>query len=506
MAAASGPCISEVQAAVDVTIAKSELRNAADHEGAKATLESCWLASGMLQDASAFLDVGRQIQEDSQQLEEEAVAAAVARRLPGLQEHVTRGVRSLEQVAKRLLANIAEGKLLPADDLEALNVAIGAIEQPYPLIKSDAIPKQLLNAEPGSKLYPHLIKKIEVVCKRSALDIEQRCSDALRGQLLQAGLDPDLDHQRQNIASDYRSSFEKHALKYTSLLSLSDHSPVFASIPTEGTPSAPAWKVFTWNVLEFPKSDDCGCGSRSITDGVNPVCGQLISALNNRKRKRADEHSMLLSGMSLKPVINYHVDAVVDLVRCALADARADVAMLQELNRETVARLREACESSGLHYTFSPARDDESKCDAITAVISNMPLTEHKNVTVQEGNKIRQFAAGKISSTWFVSCHMPMDESQARKKKGGTAVTCDGDVAAKAVNKIIEEVFVKSCAKQLVIGGDWNTDLRLFFDRLSKPEAKLERCGKTVSLHAPPHDVGTCLGVGWPIDGFLRVS
>eukprot|EP00929_Paragymnodinium_shiwhaense_P091231 TRINITY_DN51252_c0_g1_i1.p1 TRINITY_DN51252_c0_g1~~TRINITY_DN51252_c0_g1_i1.p1 ORF type:complete len:481 (-),score=108.38 TRINITY_DN51252_c0_g1_i1:17-1459(-) len=452
-------------------------------------VDASWQAPGCLAKAAAFVDEVKGLQAACDTEVAAAVDAALDALRPSVKEHTERTFPGLAAVAAELLDAISKNAALPRERLEALNKAVELIEQPYPSTKSDALPEQLLAAEQGSKLYPGLVKKVEAVCKRLASDVEKRCLEALRSKLAAGGVDLQLDEKCAQSRQRAEEAFQKLTERSSDVLRLSDHCPVLLPKVT-ATES-----LLTWNVLEFPSAES----KKPTIDGINPVVGQILAALN---RKGADDHSILLRSMSLEAIAAQHVAFVVAFVMETLK-TRADIVLLQELNHETVAQLRSICSENAWGCVFSGANDEDGKCDAITAVLSRRTFDEQSQMSVQEGKKVRQFAAGRLSDTWFVSCHMPMDESQAKKKKG-VAGSCDGEIAARGVRQAIDEFLLGKDAKQLVIGGDWNTDLRLLHEKLTG--ATVERCDKELTLHCPAAGTVTALGVEWPIDGALCIS
>lgn len=382
-----------------------------------------------------------------------------------------------------LLPRITSKEALPQDAVLALDAALEAGERPYgPPRKSDRIPEQLLKAEPGGKLYPNLVKKVEAVCTRGREEVQRRCREALAEQLLQGGQQEALDTARREAAEERATALQQGIERHALALAQSDHQPVAERLALE---EQDPLHLLSWNVLEFPSIG----ASKPVVDGVGPYCDQLQKSLD---RKGSEEKQLLLDAMTSEPVISRHYELVLQEIRDALVVRGVAAALLQEVSTELGGRLTEVCAQQGWDICLSAANEDPGKCDAITAIISREPLDEKDAVVVQENKKVRSFAAARLGTTWLVSCHVPHEEVS---KKKGEAKGGNVEVACRVLRQLAERLPpgapgpAAAPATALAAVGDLNADVRAVAAQLGVP------------LLAPAG--ATQLGIAEPIDGVL---
>eukprot|EP00928_Gymnodinium_smaydae_P017647 TRINITY_DN16750_c0_g1_i3.p2 TRINITY_DN16750_c0_g1~~TRINITY_DN16750_c0_g1_i3.p2 ORF type:complete len:500 (-),score=122.93 TRINITY_DN16750_c0_g1_i3:124-1623(-) len=403
--------------------------------------------SGFLDRALALLAAQR----DAEQTAVEAILRARAATLRGHAEAAFATMRrAAEQLEPRLKLEPPEP--LPAEALGALNEAVLGIEGRYGVsAKADAIPAQLLSAQPGTRLYPNLVKKVDALCARDLAEVERREVEACRTQLLAGGADAALDSRRTELTAERDAAMRTLIADSVGVLSLSDHLPIEREIAI-GPRSASPLRLLTWNVMEFPLP-----GAKDpVLDGVSPYCDMMLKFLD---RKGTDERTSLLQALTSDAVIEEHYRAVERRVQEALEAGGVDAVLLQEINGALQARLTERCSEKGWSACFSSANGDPSKCDAITAILAKEPFDEQTQVEIQENKKVRNFAAVRRGSVWIVSCHVPMASGKKGQESGE-------EVAARVAGQLY--TFARSraaasgddSASELVIGGDWNANLR----------------------------------------------
>jgi len=462
---------------------------------------------------AVFLDEALACVAELRLAEEEALSAVVGQHAAELRNHAEQTFAAVAAAADQLLPSLDAGEPLQASSLCALNAAVRAGELRWgDNTKSDAIPEQLLAAEPGSKLYPNLLKKVRALCSRDLPAIEFRGTDSFKSQLLQGGVDIGLDARRSELGVARSQNMHRLFVNHALALSPSDHMPVHVTVPV-GAGVRPL-SVLSWNVLEFPRAG----ASQPVLDGVSPYCDGLLKAL---ERKGGEERSLLLEAMSSEPVVLRHSDHVLEVVRRSMEGGAAaagttaaavDVALLQEIGGDFRERaLEEWCGRRGWCAYISSGSGDSSKCDAATGIVSKEAFDEMKEVAIEENKKVRYFAAVRKGITWLVSCHVPLVTGKKNSLQEDSAV-----VGARVLERLWDQLLGAAHGRdrhgeELVVGGDFNADVREVCKRVaaSPPEGCSE---VTLHMPPPPHAASsgaqprpTCFGVEWPIDGVLHL-
>jgi len=410
--------------------------------------------------------------------QESAIVAAMARHEDLVRSNVQEMEAAAELARTKLLPAAKEGQALSLDELKSVNQKIAAVEGPalpgVAASRTETFTEALLRGvEPGSKLYPALVKKVETFANRTTEDFKTRETERLRARLLAGKVDAELDDELQRIQSEHDTALTTALSKYTESFALSDHLQVQHSIPVAG--SKPLI-VGSWNVLEYPGE------SNPVMNGVRPVIDILVRGLELQKADVATVSAALVKLVCTKEVCKYHTDMVLDYIKTTLGSGACQVVLLQEVNLDEQKAILDLCSKEGWHGHFSSAIEDKGQCDAMTAVICKEPFDEVGEIEVKRNNKRRNFAAARLGSCWIVSCHLPLL----------TTVKEVEDLSMSFGSyplKIIQQVWAKfgmqnPAVKTVVIGGDWNAPIR---DRISLFKEHLPDGCEDVSLQAPPH-------------------
>mmetsp|Transcript_123401 Transcript_123401/g.242079 ORF Transcript_123401/g.242079 Transcript_123401/m.242079 type:complete len:234 (-) Transcript_123401:56-757(-) len=229
---------------------------------------------------------------------------------------------------------------------------------------------------------------------------------------------------------------------------------------------------------------------------------------------------MLLNAMCTYGVLKQHLDLVVGTVRHALSQdgpnsTGAFVVLLQEVSEELRAALSEECRAQSWFCSFSDSAQVPGKCDAITCIISRHPMEDGGQVVIEENGKARRLAVARWGQTWIASCHVPHEPSKGKSiaQKVGSAPGSmqseigNADAGARVLASLAER-FMGDGATSIVVGGDWNADVREVAQvarRLLQEGAEgADSSGLALELFAP--DGATHMGVEVPIDGILVVQ
>lgn len=424
----------------------------------------------------AFMDEATRVDEEFRQLWRETVDSFQRQREPELKEHAAEVQGAVMNLAKELLPKVQAQEPLPLELLQQLNAAVQRFESRYSgaLGKSDLLPEQLLTAAPGSKLYPGLLKKVEAICHRSIADFEQREVDTFRAWLQQGAHVADFDTKVKALSEDRESKIKRLVEMHQDCLVQSDHLPLIDEVQLGDGHI----KVMIWNTLEFPSLN-----SSPVTDGILPYCSEVTATL---ERKTAEERALLLGALCSEAAIRGHIDLIWTKVRDFLEDCDG-VVLLQEANKDVVAKVKEECDQRRWTALFSQANENSSKCNAITGIVSKQPFDQEAQVEVAENKKLRFFMAARQQDTWFVSCHVPLVVGKT------VAPKANEDLATKVLEQIASDL---PGARTLVAGGDWNADVYEVASR--KPT------GRPLRLYAPSGR--TAFGNHHTIDGVFCLS
>ncbi|CAK0898232.1 unnamed protein product [Prorocentrum cordatum] len=283
----------------------------------------------MLASAGSFLDEAQLLLRSASEQEEEAVADTISEFASELEGRARDMLNHTREAAALVLPLVRASQPLPLELLERLIAHIHTIESHYgPCNKSDVLPAPLLRAEPGSKLYPSLARKLEAVCGRSIADLRGREIERFRARLLKGSFHRAFDERRSALANETAASKDLLFAAYAEYLSHSDHTPVGEIVHLE---TLGPMKVTTWNVLEFP----CLGSLEPVFDGVRPVCDAILKGLG---RKDAECMNILLDAVRSDVVINRHTERVLSFAQYELMHCGTDVLLLQEVNE----RVRES--------------------------------------------------------------------------------------------------------------------------------------------------------------------
>lgn len=446
-----------------------------------------------LQHVRSFLDEGQSILKKAREEEEEAVAAVMLECDAELKRLARDMFKHIEEASAALLPLVEGSKPVPRERLESLNDGIRIIESHFgPCSKSDAVPENLLNAEPGSKLYPGLVKKVETVCSRSLAEMESREVERFQAHLWKSGFHQVFDEKRAAIAATMSDGKRKLFEKYAPHLSESDHLPVHDTMSFGKFGSI---KISTWNTLEFPAMRS----ANPVFDGVRPVCDEFLRELD---RKGVDCMNLLLEALSSDVVINCHTERILSFVRDVLTAEGSDIVFLQEIGESVKPRIVELCQSKGWSSHFSAKNDDPKKCDAITAIISKQAFDEVAEMEVSRNNKIRTFAAARFSSCWVVSVHLPLSTTGKDKEDLSGSF---GSYSFRILQELFQRFGNGNDNTVVIAGGDWNAPIRNTTIKIATSH-RPAGCS-SLSLYAP--DCGTSFHdflldeVCSPIDGFF---
>jgi exonuclease III len=355
------------------------------------------------------------------------------------------------------------------------------------MAKSDTIPTNLMMAQPGQKLYPNLVKKVEALCARTTAELEQREREGFRNQLLRGGQNPALDSQRADLEARLKQMKQTLVQKYAQILSQSDHLPVYKTVPAGGQNLS----IMTWNVMEFPKA-----GQAMVMDGLMPMIDLVIKNLARGKEDR----QALMDALSSEIVIGQHCVQMLNMISDAFESRGVDVVVLQELGTDTQAQLTQLCIQKGWQACFSAGNPDPMKLDAITGIVSKKSFDEEKisqiagqeakrGIEVTENKKSRLFAAVRIGTAWIVSCHILLGQQTTEEQKQ--------DVGARMAQVVSQQCIHHGSGYMLICVGDWNADVNGVKNRLmyNMPYG----CSQ-VTVHT---DAKTALGAAFPTDGMI---
>mmetsp|Transcript_33351 Transcript_33351/g.84948 ORF Transcript_33351/g.84948 Transcript_33351/m.84948 type:complete len:492 (+) Transcript_33351:62-1537(+) len=427
----------------------------------------------LLAAARSFLDEGQLLLREARQRQEEAIVAVISEQDAEMKGRAKDMFGIIEEVGAVLLPLIRESKPLPKETLTTLNAGLRSIESHYGACsKSDVLPDPLLKAEPGSRMYPSLVKKVEAVCGRSFGELESREIERCRAHILQGGSHKAFDAQRAEFAAALSSRKRVLFEKYAQELSQSDHIQVHQQVPLGRDGSI---SMVTWNVLEFP-----GLRAQDLVfDGVRPVCDMLAKYLG---RKDAESTSLLLEAVSSDAVIYCHIERVKAFVHDSMTEHGIDIVLLQEIGAGVKECISDMCKRSGWKVHFSTKNDDAKKCDAMTAIVTKRAFDAVTEIEVQRNNKIRHFAAARFSSTWVVSCHLPLTTVPKEKEDLSASF---GSYSMKVLQQIWRRFGHSQSAGdklEVVIGGDWNAPIR---NTIKIAIAHPPEACESISLYAP---------------------
>lgn len=444
----------------------------------------------------ALLDEATLFLADSRSEEAEAVAAALRDFDAELDSQAQEMFRHIQHMSTTILPLAQASQPLDMHMLEALNMHIRSIESHFGSHtgKSDALPDSLLGAKPGSKLYPSLVKKLEAINSRSLAEVRSREAERCRARLLCGGLHQSLDERRRLLAESAAARRAQIASQFAPELSDSDHLPVYESLQQGGRGLV---RMVTWNVLEFPCPQSSSV--EQVYDGVRPVCDMLLRSVD---RKGEENMSVMLGVLGSDAAIIRHTERVLAFVRKMLADSgNADIVLLQEVGEPIRESLVDLCVSNGWSAHFSTKISDPKRCDAMTAILARCSFDEVAEYEVQRNNKIRNFAAARLGTTWVVSVHLPLFSGQKKEKEDLSG--SHGSYILKVLHQLWQH-FGRLEGTEVLAGGDWNEELRQALELASAHPP--EGC-RSISLHAP--DCETTLNdflddrsLG-PIDGFF---
>jgi hypothetical protein len=410
-------------------------------------------------------------------LEEETNNAVLAQYEPTVQQHAAEIDAMVSALRSDLIPRVQAQAPFPLESLDALNTSYQACELRYGIKRSELIPANLLTAQPGSKLYPSLSKKVEVLCNRDLDALAKRERENLKKWLLQGGNHPDLDAQRKALEMNAKQNTQAILVKHAASITPSDHQPVVKTVPLAGGVQS---TIMCWNLMEYPQANRAE-GTCAVIEGVVPLVDLVVKNLQSPK----DERQIMLDAFFSDDIINQHTSQVLQQIRDAF-DRGTEVAMLQEVGKDIQAHLQALCTERGWHVCFSSGNDDPNKCYAATAVLSSRPFEEQTQVEFLEGKKARVFAAVRQGATWFVSCHVPLSNQSTEEAKQ--------DVGVRLLQEMSQR-FLHGCA--LVTGGDWNSDVNGVRNRIS---AGLPYGCQDVQVHT---DNKTCFGADFPPDGII---
>jgi len=427
----------------------------------------------------AFLDEAKASKASFTQQEEQALAAVLAQYGPNLKQGATETFTAVSAAAAKLLPLARTGAAMPPDALGELNNAVQACETRYAVPKSETIPPNLMSAQPGSKLYPGLVKKVETLCGRTIEQLEQRESDALKAMLTRGGAHPGFDAQKADLEARSKQMMQSLHQKHAPILGESDHVPVYKTLPA----GAKAVSIMAWNVMEFPRAGRAP-GQDPVIEGLVPLCDLVIKHLG-----RKDDRASLLEAMTSEAVIQQHSTQALNVVRDALEVRGMEVVLLQEVGGDMQAKLEELCRQRGWTSLFAAGNADPNKCDAIAGIISKMPFDEQMQVEFQEetSKKIRHFPAVRQGTAWLISCHVPLGKQTTEDQKQGVGVKLIQDMSQR---------FFRS-GTVLIIGGDWNADVNGI---KNKTADHIPYGCSQVSVFT---DSQTTHGAAFPVDGML---
>eukprot|EP00435_Cladocopium_sp_Y103_P017003 s1695_g4.t1 len=298
------------------------------------------------------------------------------------------------------------------------------------------------------------------------LATESEITSHLQAWLQKGANDANFDVQiKQHL--DQKSSKVKELSKVQQeCLVQSDHLPVLERVQL-GELSETV-NVLVWNTLEFPSLNT----ETLVVDGISPYCSEIVR-----------ERALLLEAMSSEPVILGHTMHIWSKICDALSADSSAVVLLQELNHDVANKARYCLETArdcaemvrhvkavimrSWTALFSHANQDSSKCNAITAIVSQQAFEETTQVEIVENKKTRFFMAARRKETWFVSCHVPLVTGKklppginedrpeaARLSRGPEKLPVFQDVATKVLEQLVGELL--SPGKILIAGGDWN--------------------------------------------------
>jgi len=451
----------------------------------------------MVQATGALMEEATLFLASSHSEEEEALDAALHDFDAEMDSQAQEMLTHIQQVSATVLPLAHASHPLDMHMLEALNEHIRGIESHFGANagKSDALPDSLLGAKPGSKLYPGLVKKLETICGRSLAELRGREAERCRAQLIRGGLHQSLDARRKLLAESGAARKEQFASQFAPDLSDSDHLPVYETLHLG------AWglvRMVTWNVLEFPCPRSTSV--EQVYDGVRPVCDMLLNSLD---RKGEENMGVMLEVLGSDAAITHHTERVLTFVRKMLADSgSADIVLLQEVGEPVKESLMDLCVSNGWSAHFSTKISDPKRCDAMTAVLARRSSDEVAEFTLQRNKKVRNFAAARFGTTWVVSVHLPLKNSQ---KETEDLSDSHGSYTLKVLQQLWHH-FGNPEGTEVLAGGDWNDALHSVFELATVHPA--QGC-RSISLHAPDYETtlngfldDESLG---PIDGFFML-
>jgi exonuclease III len=409
-------------------------------------------------------------------VEEDAVNGVVMQHDMSFKQNAAAAFSAISATANQLLPKARAQEPLPTDLLISLNTAVSATESRYNMARSDTIPMNLMNSQPGSKLYPGLLKKVETLCSRTMQELEQRERDAFKNQLLRGGQNPALDAQRADLEARLKQSKDGFVQKYAQILSQSDHLPVYKEVPA----GAQNLKIMTWNVMEFPKA-----GQALIMDGLIPMIDLIVKQLSRGK----EERQVLMDALVSEVIIGQHCVQMLNMVSDAFETRGMDAVVLQEIGTDTQAQLTQLCIQKGWQVCFSTGNADPMKLDAITGIVSKKPFDEQTQIEVVENKKSRNFAAVRIGTAWLVSCHIPLGNQATEEQKQ--------DVGARMAQEISQRCVRHGSGLMLICAGDWNADVNGVKNRLS---LNLPYGCSQVAVYT---DAKTAFGAAFPVDGVI---
>jgi len=398
--------------------------------------------------------------------------------------------------AKEAVASVPSGEPLPRELLSTLNRGILECEKQTGAKPSDAIPENLLQAAPDSKLYPSLRKKVEALCARPLDWLEQREQQRYRDAVAKGGQHEGYDTRAAEVNATRSHRIAELHTKFAEDLSTSDHLPIQERVLMNN--KGETILVSSWNTLEFPKAG----ATEPVLDGVKPVCDCLNKCIGQKSKERIH---WLQDAMSSKVVIERHTQRILNFVQESIQVHHSQVVLLQEIGFDVQDKLTELCSQRGWSSHFSRKCDDDKKCNAITAVISPDSFDEVDEFECQRYSKKRRFAAVRQKSLWTVSCHLPLVASPKNPED------FDGSFEPKVLAQLWDHFGSRGPSDAvrctLLAGGDWNTEL---WAAVLKARAQPPTGSSSVTLHAPDSvtsldDFSRDLSAG-PIDGVLCVQ
>jgi len=295
------------------------------------------------------------------------------------------------------------------------------------------------------------------------------------------GHHPTLDVQMAELQAKKKESTNGLYQKYGGVLAQSDHTPVYKKV---GTGDAEL-SIMVWNVMEFPASKRPP-ERDAVIEGLVPFTDAVLKEL-----KREEDRQLLLDTLSSDEIIELHTEQVCKMIQQGFEERDVDVILLQELGYSVQERIKDLCKGKSWYTCFSSGNSDDGKCDAITGIISNKDFQEEEGggVEIQEGRTVRHFAAARRGTSWLVSCHVPLGSQEREGAKQ--------EVGVKVIQKLVQELHGKG--KSLVVGGDWNSDIKGVQLRVSSHMPY----GVT-ACHAHT-EMQTCFGTATPVDGILEI-